>query len=57
MAMPDLQQYPWNLYLINNMGDIVVFLDCKMFYYLLISVYFPAVEMRKSLLKKNRNWK
>ena len=26
MAMPDSQKYPWNLYLINNVDDIVVFL-------------------------------
>ena len=24
MGMPDSQRYPWNLYLINNMDDIVV---------------------------------
>jgi len=26
MAMPDSQRYLWNLYLINNVEDIVVFL-------------------------------
>ena len=31
MAMPDSQQYPWNLYLINNVEDInVVFLGLNM---------------------------
>ena len=25
----DLQRYPWNLYLINNVEDIVVFLVLK----------------------------
>ena len=29
--MPDLQWYPWNLYLINNGDDIVVFLGSKVF--------------------------
>ena len=31
LAMPDLQRYPWNLYLISNVEDIVVFLGLKVF--------------------------
>ena len=31
MTMPDSQRYPWNLYLIDNVEDIVVFLDLKCF--------------------------
>ena len=30
-AMPDLQRYLCNVYLINNVEDIVVFLDLKLF--------------------------
>ena len=29
--MPDLQQYRWNLNLINNVEDILVFLGSKVF--------------------------
>ena len=32
IAMPDSQQYPWNLYLIKNLEDIVVFLGLFHFY-------------------------
>ena len=31
MTMPDLQRYPTNLYLINNLEDIDIFLGLKMF--------------------------
>ena len=31
MAMPDLQRYSWNLYLINNVEDVVVSLGLKEF--------------------------
>ena len=30
VAMPDSQRYPWNLYQIHNVKDIVVFLGLKM---------------------------
>ena len=30
MVMPDSQWYPWNLYLINSVGDTVVFLNWKL---------------------------
>ena len=36
MAMPFLQRYPWNLYLINNVEDIAVFLVLKVFSLVLI---------------------
>ena len=29
--MPDLQQYPWNLYLINNWEDVVVSISLNVF--------------------------
>ena len=29
--MPDSQLYPWNLYLINNVEDIVDFLGLKLY--------------------------
>ena len=46
MAVPDSQRYPSNLYLLNNKGDILVYLNLKIF-----KLYiFPAVEMRKVLL-------
>ena len=31
MTQSDLQRYPWNLYLINNVEDIVIFLGLKVF--------------------------
>ena len=40
MTMSDLQGYHWNLYLINIIEDIFVFLGLKMF------VSVPVVEMR-----------
>ena len=53
MAMPDSQRYPGNLYLINNMEDIVVFLGLKVFNFD-NSSFFPAVEMCKSLKLRNQ---
>ena len=41
MAMPDSQRYPWNLYLINNMEDILV---CKVFKSDNSYIGFPSVE-------------
>ena len=31
MAFIDSQRYPWNLYLINSVEDIVIFLGLKVF--------------------------
>ena len=31
MTLSDLQRYPWNLYFINNVEDIVIFLGLKVF--------------------------
>ena len=46
MAMPDSQQYLWNLYLINNLEGR--FTGCLI---LIISFRFPAIEMRKFVKK------
>ena len=40
MAMINSQQYPWKLYLINNVENIVVFLDWKVCISDIITVYF-----------------
>ena len=45
MAIPDLQRYSWNLYLINNVEDVVVSLGLKEF-----DSEFCYSAMRKSLL-------
>ena len=45
MAIPDLQRYSWNLYLINNVEDVVVSLGLKEF-----DSEFCYSTMRKSLL-------
>ena len=49
MAIPGSQRYPWHIYRINNVEDIVVFLGLKVLNSD-HSICFPAVEMRKSLL-------
>ena len=54
MAMLDMQWYPLNLYLINNVEDIVVFLSLKCSN-LIFTTCFPAVEMHKSLLLRTHN--
>ena len=48
MTMPDSQQYH-NLYAINNVEELFIFLG---FHCLILidSLFFSAVEMRKSLL-------
>ena len=46
MAMSDSQRYSWNLYLINNVEDIFVFLVLLEFHALIIPICFPAAEMR-----------
>ena len=50
MAMPDSQRYHWNLYLINNVEDIVVFLGLILVLILKIPFCFTAEEMFKSIL-------
>ena len=50
MAIPDSQQYPWNLYLIDYVEDIVVFLGFKVFSSDIF--YISVVEMRKSFVRE-----
>ena len=50
MAISDSQQYPWNLYLISNVEDIVVFLGVKVYNSDISGKCYPAVEMCKVLL-------
>ena len=45
MTMSDSQQYPSNLYVINNVEDIVVLIGLKSLILIYI-VCFSAVEMR-----------
>ena len=52
MAIPDLQRYSWNLYLINNVEDVVVSLGLKEF-----DSEFCYSAMRKSLMKRTHNLK
>ena len=40
MAMSDLQQYPWKLYLINNVEEIIVFLGLKFLILKQILIFF-----------------
>ena len=56
MAMAYSQQYPWNLYLINNEEDKVIFLDLKVFNFD-NSVCFPGMEMcfwRETSIENNQ---
>ena len=49
-ASPDSQQRdPWNLYLINNEEDIVVFLGCSI---LINSVFFPTMKCASHLCRE-----
>ena len=47
MAMSDLQRYPWNINLIKNVEDTVVFLTGKVYLLLLIN---------KTLGRKHGSW-
>ena len=47
MAKSNKQRYPWNIYRIKHVKDIVVFLGLKK---RAIHICFPALEMRKLLL-------
>ena len=57
MTMFDSQRYPRNLYLINNLKDIVVFFRVKKFLFLIVPKCFPAEEICESLFSRNHNWK
>ena len=50
MKTSDLQRYSWNLNLINNVGDIVVFLTRKMFISESFSIACDKQNMRKLFL-------
>ena len=52
ITMSNSQRHPWNLYLIEIVEDIVVFLGLI----LIIPICFPAVEIIKSSLYRNHNW-
>ena len=49
MTISGVQRYPWSLYLINNVEDIVGFPGLRFFNVEHSYVCFPALEMRKSL--------
>ena len=49
--MPDTQQYIWNLYLINNVEDIVVFLGFNSDN-LYVYADAPAVKCKITLVEK-----
>ena len=55
--MPDLQRYPWNLYLIKNVKDTVVILFQKVFISVSFSIALCKQEMRKSLSPKKPQMK
>ncbi len=59
MAMSGLQRYPWNLNLIKNVEDTVVFLTRKEFISvrMTFSLLFHKQGMRKSLKQRNHKWK
>ena len=58
MTMSVLQEYPWNLNLIENVKDTVVFLTRKLFFFLRVSSLLRSYkqEMHKSLSQRNRKW-
>ena len=54
--MPNLQQYPWNLNLIKNVEDNVVFLTRKLVFFQIVSIhcfFWARIEMPKSLSQRN----
>ena len=57
MTMPDFQWYPWNLNLIKNLEDNIVFFTQKVFNSENFSISSYKQEMRKSVLQRNRKTK
>ena len=59
--MPDLQQYPWNLNLLKNEKDIVVFLTRNVFIFwvspLLLKIKKCASRFRKETATENKQFK
>ena len=55
MEMPDLQRYPWNLTLIKNVEDTIVFLTWKVFISVSFSSAFCKQEMRNHLRRETTN--
>ena len=43
-----------NLYLINNLENIVIFQGFEVFFFQIINICFPAAEMRKSLCRETK---
>ena len=56
MTSPDLQQSSWDLNLIKNVKDTVVFLTRKVFDSHNFSPVSYRQDMRKSLLKRKHKW-
>ena len=54
-AIPELQQYPWNLNLIKNVEDTIVFLIRKVFIYESFSMAFYKQEMRGHFRRETAN--
>ena len=55
--MPNLQRYPWNLYLINDMEDIVVFLGLKLFNSDNINMFSCSRNAQVTFIEKLSAWK
>ena len=55
--MPNLQRYPWNLYLINDMEDIVVFLGLKLFNSDNINMFSCSRNAQVTFIEKLSVWK
>ena len=56
-AIPELQQYPWNLNLIKNVEDTIVFLTRKVFTSESFSIAFYKQEMRGHFRRETANEK
>ena len=54
-AIPELQQYPWNLNLIKNVEDTIVFLTRKVFTSESFSIAFYKQEMRGHFRRETAN--
>ena len=55
--MSNLQRYPWNLYLINNMEDIIVFLSLKLFNSDDINMFSCSRNAQVTFIEKLSVWK
>ena len=58
MTIPDLQRYPWNIHLIQNVEEILsFFLNRKVCYSDHLSIASNKQEMCELLLQRTRKWK